>query len=74
MDVVQGKGLIKLNRPKALNALNMNMVQQIYPVLQGWNETETAKVDFVIIEGEGSKAFCAGGDIRAITSAPAEQE
>ena len=33
-DIVNGKGVIRLNRPKALNALNMNMINNMFPVLQ----------------------------------------
>ena len=36
-------------------------------VLKQW---ESEKLSLVIIEGTGEKAFCAGGDIRAITSDP----
>ncbi|XP_033990579.1 LOW QUALITY PROTEIN: 3-hydroxyisobutyryl-CoA hydrolase, mitochondrial [Trematomus bernacchii] len=60
-------GVITLNRPKALNALNMPMVQHIYPQLKKW-ETDD-ETDIVIIRGAGGKAFCAGGDIRAVTEA-----
>ncbi|KAJ4920405.1 hypothetical protein JOQ06_024638 [Pogonophryne albipinna] len=60
-------GVITLNRPKALNALNLPMVQHIYPQLKKWeSDNET---DIVIIRGAGGKAFCAGGDIRAVTEA-----
>lgn len=59
-------GLITLNRPKALNALNSNMTQQILPKLKEWEKS----LKFVVIEGTGGKAFCAGGDIRSITSLP----
>ncbi|XP_049904122.1 3-hydroxyisobutyryl-CoA hydrolase, mitochondrial [Epinephelus moara] len=60
-------GVITVNRPKVLNALNLTMVQQIYPQLKKWeNDNET---DIVIIRGAGGKAFCAGGDIRAVTEA-----
>jgi len=56
-------GIITLNRPKALNALNLSMIRKIYPKLKEWQD----QVKMVIIEGAGEKAFCAGGDIRAIT-------
>ena len=59
-------GLITLNRPKALNALNLNMTEKILPKLQEWE----SGLKFVLIEGAGGKAFCAGGDIRSITSLP----
>ncbi|KAI4493646.1 hypothetical protein M0804_001822 [Polistes exclamans] len=59
---IKDKGIITLNRPKALNALNLSMVQKIYPILKEWESTKK----FVIIEGAGNKAFCAGGDVKAI--------
>ncbi|XP_015190627.1 PREDICTED: 3-hydroxyisobutyryl-CoA hydrolase, mitochondrial-like isoform X2 [Polistes dominula] len=59
---IKDKGIITLNRPKVLNALNLSMVQKIYPVLKEWESTRK----FVIIEGTGNKAFCAGGDVKAI--------
>ncbi|XP_042349953.1 3-hydroxyisobutyryl-CoA hydrolase, mitochondrial [Plectropomus leopardus] len=60
-------GVITINRPKVLNALTLNMVRQIYPQLKKWeSDSET---DIVIIRGAGGKAFCAGGDIRAVTEA-----
>uniref|UniRef100_A0A3Q3XH13 3-hydroxyisobutyryl-CoA hydrolase n=1 Tax=Mola mola TaxID=94237 RepID=A0A3Q3XH13_MOLML len=60
-------GVITINRPKVLNALNLSMIRQICPHLQKWeNDKETG---IVIIKGAGGKAFCAGGDIRAVTEA-----
>lgn len=60
-------GVITLNRPKALNALNLSMIQQIYPQLKAWEEN--SETYLIIIKGNGGKAFCAGGDIRAVTDA-----
>ncbi|KXJ18578.1 3-hydroxyisobutyryl-CoA hydrolase, mitochondrial [Exaiptasia diaphana] len=60
-------GLITLNRPKALNALNLSMIRKIYPVLKAWDQDP--EVGLVIIKGTGEKAFCAGGDVRAIAEA-----
>uniref|UniRef100_A0AC34RJ39 3-hydroxyisobutyryl-CoA hydrolase, mitochondrial n=1 Tax=Panagrolaimus sp. JU765 TaxID=591449 RepID=A0AC34RJ39_9BILA len=57
--------IITLNRPKALNALNLPMVRLIYPVLKKW-QTEP-NVGLVIIKGSGDKAFCAGGDVLSVT-------
>ncbi|XP_051873592.1 3-hydroxyisobutyryl-CoA hydrolase, mitochondrial [Pristis pectinata] len=60
-------GIITLNRPKALNALNLSMIRQIYPQLKEWEQDN--ETSLVIIKGAGEKAFCAGGDIRAVTEA-----
>ncbi|NP_001014338.2 3-hydroxyisobutyryl-CoA hydrolase, mitochondrial [Danio rerio] len=60
-------GVITLNRPKALNALTLNMIRHIYPQLKKWDKN--SETDVVIIKGAGEKAFCAGGDIRAIAEA-----
>ncbi|XP_078260692.1 3-hydroxyisobutyryl-CoA hydrolase, mitochondrial isoform X2 [Rhinoraja longicauda] len=60
-------GIITLNRPKALNALNLSMIRQIYPQLKKWEQNN--ETSLVIIKGAGEKAFCAGGDIRAVTEA-----
>jgi enoyl-CoA hydratase/carnithine racemase len=59
-----GLGLITLNRPKALNALNYSMIQSLHKTLQAWELDPEVMV--VLIKGEGEKAFCAGGDIRSI--------
>ena len=57
-------GVITLNRPDALNALTLSMVRDITPVLNDW--ARDPAVEHVVIEGEGEKGFCAGGDIRAL--------
>uniref|UniRef100_A0A8C2AJ90 3-hydroxyisobutyryl-CoA hydrolase n=1 Tax=Cyprinus carpio TaxID=7962 RepID=A0A8C2AJ90_CYPCA len=64
---VGNAGVITLNRPKALNALNLTMIRHIYPQLKKWDKD--SETDLVIIKGAGEKAFCAGGDIRAVTEA-----
>ena len=57
-------GLITLNRPEALNALTLNMVRLMKPVLAAWAQDDA--VENIVIEGAGEKGFCAGGDIRAL--------
>jgi len=57
-------GLITLNRPKALNALTLNMCLAIKAQLDCW--ATDAAVNTVAIRGAGDRAFCAGGDIRAL--------
>ena len=67
--VDQGLGLITLNRPKALNSLNLDMIRMLQPLLQSW-QAPGSGVKAVMVRGAGGKAFCAGGDIRAITEVP----
>nr|XP_006636689.1 PREDICTED: 3-hydroxyisobutyryl-CoA hydrolase, mitochondrial [Lepisosteus oculatus] len=67
LERVGNAGVITLNRPKALNALNLSMIRQIYPQLKKWEKDPETGI--VIIKGVGGKAFCAGGDIRAVTEA-----
>ncbi len=57
-------GVITLNRPKALNALNLPMVREILPRLREW--AKDPAITRVIIKGTGEKAFCAGGDVRTL--------
>lgn len=71
-DVCGKAGLISLNRPRALNALNLPMIRAITAQLLAWRLD--AAIAFVAIRGMGKPAsdgsakpfgsFCAGGDIR----------
>ncbi len=65
--ITSGVGEITLNRPKALNALTLGMVRQIDPLLADWAEDPEVRV--VVIRGAGDRAFCAGGDVRAVAKA-----
>jgi enoyl-CoA hydratase len=56
-------GRLKLDRPKALNALDLPMIRFMQRALDLWREDDT--VEAVVLEAEG-RAFCAGGDIRAV--------
>ena len=57
-------GRILLNRPKALNAIDLPMIRACAHALEGWRDDP--HVHAVVIEGAGDRAFCAGGDIRAL--------
>ncbi len=57
-------GHILLERPKALNALDLAMIRAMQAALDSWRDDPG--VHAVVIEGAGGRAFCAGGDIRAI--------
>ncbi|MFI5021166.1 MAG: enoyl-CoA hydratase/isomerase family protein [Alphaproteobacteria bacterium] len=62
--------LITLNRPKALNALTLEMMTALDPRLDAWEADPS--VAAVVIRGAGERAFCAGGDIRALYDSRAE--
>ncbi|WP_375207799.1 enoyl-CoA hydratase/isomerase family protein [Hyphococcus sp.] len=55
-------GVVTLNREKALNALNWDMVKTMRARLTQWAGDSSVKA--VLVKGAGAKAFCAGGDIR----------
>ena len=63
-------GVITLNRPKALNALTLPMIEAMDRVLADWAGDES--VAAVAIQGAGEKAYCAGGDVRAVWKAGQE--
>ena len=60
-------GRIVLNRPQALNALTHGMILALAAQLEAWAEDDA--IERVVIEGAGDRAFCAGGDIRALYEA-----
>src|SRR5271170_6826241 len=59
-------GRLVLSRPAALNALDRAMIGALTASLRIWQHMP--EIHAVVIEGEG-RAFCAGGDIRAVRDA-----
>ncbi len=57
-------GFVLLDRPKALNALTLEMVRAIAGALDSFERDE--RVARVVVASAGGRAFCAGGDIRLI--------
>jgi enoyl-CoA hydratase/carnithine racemase len=57
-------GVIRLNRPKAINAVTLEMFRGIEKALDEF-ETDPA-VGLILLEGAGDRGLCAGGDIRAL--------
>jgi enoyl-CoA hydratase len=57
-------GIIRLNRPKAINAVTLEMFRDIDKALDAF-ETDPA-VAVIVLEGAGERGLCAGGDIRAL--------
>lgn len=63
LDCVNGKkiAVATLNAPRSLNALSGEMIDLLYPKLTSWQAQHD--IAAVFLQGEGDKAFCAGGDI-----------
>lgn len=62
---IEGRaGRLTLNRPKALNALTLAMVRDIWGALVAWKEDPA--VELVILDGTGERALCAGGDVLSL--------
>lgn len=57
-------GIIVLNRPSALNALSFEMIHGMMAQLTAWQLDE--QVHWVLVKSSSPKAFCAGGDVRAL--------
>jgi enoyl-CoA hydratase len=57
-------GVIRLNRPKAINAVTLEMFRDIDKALDRFEAD--AEVGLILLEGAGDRGLCAGGDIRAL--------
>ena len=73
----KGLGVVELNRPAALHALTRAMVGDITRQLHLWAGAE--EIEAVVLCASGDRAFCAGGDIRALydwgqSGAPAAED
>jgi len=55
---------LTLNRPRAINALNHDMVRTLQRVLDEWAQDDD--VETVLLTGSGERGLCAGGDIVSI--------
>ncbi|MFI6874299.1 enoyl-CoA hydratase/isomerase family protein [Streptomyces sp. NPDC050400] len=62
---VEGRAAhLVLNRPRALNAIDHEMVRLVDAALTDWEHDDS--VESVVITGAGERGLCAGGDIRAV--------
>ena len=57
-------GRITLNRPDALNALTLGMIEGLAEALDAFEADPAVRT--VVLDGAGDRGFCAGGDIRAL--------
>ncbi|SEQ06865.1 enoyl-CoA hydratase [Lachnospiraceae bacterium RM5] len=65
LDVEEKIAVLTINRPKALNALNSQVLDELNETLDG---IDTNEVRALIITGEGEKSFVAGADIGEMSS------
>jgi enoyl-CoA hydratase/carnithine racemase len=64
-----GAGRLRLHRPKAINALTLNMVRDMTQALVDWLDDPEVKI--VIIDHTEGRGFCAGGDVVSIAKSAA---
>ena len=66
-DLRDGVAVVTLNRPEAMNALTLDMALALHSRFEDWARDDN--VAAVVVRGAGERAFCAGGDIRALYDA-----
>lgn len=59
-----GLGHLTLNRPRAINALDLDMIHRLHAALDAWEDD--TDVDVVLLDGAGERGLCAGGDVRGL--------
>src|SRR5450631_2040867 len=57
-------GVIRLNRPRAINAVTLEMFRDIDKALDRFEADP--EIGLILLEGAGDRGLCAGGDIRAL--------
>src|SRR3989442_15984488 len=57
-------GIIRLNRPKAINAVTLEMFRDVDKALDRFEADPEVAV--ILLEGSGERGLCAGGDIRGL--------
>ncbi len=59
-----GVGHLTLNRPRALNALDLGMIRDLTAALDAWEHDPDVQI--VLLDGAGDRGLCAGGDVRGL--------
>ena len=63
--------IVSLNRPKALNALNAELLKELHDTMGDINENSDVAV--VVLTGAGDRAFAAGADIKELANLSQDQ-
>ena len=66
-EVRETVGTLTLNRPKAINALNLEMIQALTRILREWVDDDA--VEQIELRGAGERGFSAGADVRELAEA-----
>lgn len=64
LNIIDGIAALALNRPEALNALSFAVLDELSSV---FDEVAHSDARALVITGSGTKAFCAGADIKELT-------
>jgi enoyl-CoA hydratase/carnithine racemase len=67
-DKLDGVAVVTLNRPSALNAVNLAMRDELWGLLLAVRDDPDVRV--CVIRGAGDRAFCAGADVKEFGTAP----
>lgn len=59
---IDDKGILTINRPNALNALNYDMLRKIIAYISQWKDNKS----LILVKGRAGKAFCVGGDVASV--------
>jgi len=57
-------GHLTLNRPRAINALDIGMIRALAAALDDWEHDDAVRI--VLLDGAGDRGLCAGGDVRGL--------
>ncbi len=70
LEYKEGMGILKVNRPHVMNALNLDTLDEISIAIKKLEDNKEVKV--IVITGAGEKAFVAGADISAMNKMTAD--
>ncbi|MDO5092270.1 MAG: enoyl-CoA hydratase/isomerase family protein [Propionibacteriaceae bacterium] len=63
--VIDGEATLTLNRPSAINSLNLEMLTKATEILDAWAHDDAIRE--VVLRGDGPRGFSAGADVRELS-------